>query len=144
MTDQVKLETGNINILWERETSINLGVMGVGVESLEQYELLYKFLNYSCHGSIYRCLILHLQNSKLQIKKITNSKYEMHYCSAESYAVKTSLENILHMPHDSLPSAHFDLFGKERSITIRGYIAYNSFLSDFANNSKDPKKMKIL
>ena len=64
----------------------------------------------------------------------------MHYCSAESYAVKTSLENILHMPHDSLPSAHFDLFGKERSITIRGYIAYNSFLSDFANNSKDPKK----
>jgi len=69
MTDQVKSETNNINILWERETSINLGVMGVGVESLEQYELLYKFLNYSCHGSIYRCLILHLQNSKLQIKK---------------------------------------------------------------------------
>ena len=69
MTDQVKSETNNINILWERETSINLGVVGVGVESLEQYELLYKFLNYSCHGSIYTCLILHLQNSKLQIKK---------------------------------------------------------------------------
>jgi hypothetical protein len=31
--------------------------MGVGVESLEQYELLYKFLSYSCHGSIYTCLI---------------------------------------------------------------------------------------
>ena len=74
MTDQVKSETNNINILWERETSINLGVVGVGVESLEQYELLYKFLNYSCHGSIYTCLILHLQNSKLRIKKKLEQK----------------------------------------------------------------------
>jgi len=38
----------------------------------------------------------------------------MHYWPAESYVVKTFMENILHMPHVSLPSAHFDLFGKER------------------------------
>ena len=69
----------------------------------------------------------------------------MHYCSAESYAVKTSLENILHMPHDSLPSAHFDLFGKERSITILGYTAHNSFLSiRFCESFKRPEEMKIL
>ena len=82
-----------------KEISINLGVVGVGMESLEQYEVLYRFLNYSCHGSIYTCLILHLQNSKLRIKKIWNRKNEMHYWPAESYVVKTFMENILHMPH---------------------------------------------
>jgi len=50
-----------------------------------------------------------------------------------------------HMPHVSLPSAHFDLFGKERSITILGYTAHNSFLSiRFCESFKRPEEMKIL
>jgi hypothetical protein len=69
----------------------------------------------------------------------------MHYCSAESYAGKTFLENILHMPHVSLASAHFDLFGKERSITILGYTTHNSFLSiRLCEPFRRPEEMKML
>jgi len=146
MTDQVKSETNNINILWERETSINLGVVGVGVESLEQYELLYKFLNYSCHGSIYRCLILHLQNSKLQIKKSRTANMKCTTALQKVMPLRL-LSRTFFTCHMILYHQHILIYlgKKERSITILGYTAHNSFLSiRFCESFKRPEEMKIL